>query len=296
MRLRLRAPGKLNLALEVLGLRADGFHEIRSVVQTVSLFDALEAEAAKGLSLSAPPELGPARENLAFRAARRLREIPGSPRGAHLRLEKRIPVGVGLGGGSSDAAAALRLLARLWRLEATSPDLSVLAAELGSDVPFFLSGSAALLRGHGEQVEPVPPLQAVWFVLVMPPWREPDKTRRVYAAVSQDDYTSGSRAELLAQALKAGRSIKQSQLVNGLFPAAGRVFPKLSDLQRQLREATGAEFLLAGAGPALFCVCASKTEAGRKAAPARAFGCKVHVVRSAGGLTRICRVRSHADS
>src|SRR5688500_15047283 len=137
-RLTLTAHAKVNLTLEVLGKRADGFHDIRSVMQRISLADTLTVERAEGLTLtcSDPGLEGP--ENLVWRAAELLRTECGVAEGAALRLEKRIPVAAGLGGGSSDAAAALRGLNELWRLRLSGERLWELGARLGSDVPFFL--------------------------------------------------------------------------------------------------------------------------------------------------------------
>jgi 4-diphosphocytidyl-2-C-methyl-D-erythritol kinase len=289
VRLRVRAPAKLNLTLEVVGRRADGFHEIRSVVQTIDLCDTLEAEPAPGLALSAPDGLGPIAENLALRAAVYLREVTGMSGAAHLFLSKRVPVGAGLGGGSSDAAAALRLLARLWRLRRFSASMVGLAASLGSDVPYFLAGGTALLSGRGEQVERLPPLRSGHFVLVVPRWSEPRKTARVYAALTGLDYGGRATTEL-ACAQRAGRPITRALFTNGLEPAAQRIFPGLADFHQRLEAATGAAFTLSGSGPTLFHLSTSRAEAAEIADLAQALGAAVYPARPLTALPRVRRV------
>ena len=168
--MKVRAPAKLNLFLRVVGRRPDGFHELETVFQSIDLADELTFALADELRLTggsdaAPP--GP--ENLVLRAAEALREATGHTGGASIHLEKQIPVGAGLGGGSSDAAATLLALNRLWNLDLGMDRLADLAANLGSDVPFALQGGTALGRGRGEILEVLatPPF---WFVLVRPPF------------------------------------------------------------------------------------------------------------------------------
>lgn len=178
---RLSAPAKVNLTFEALGRRADGYHEVRTVLHAISLADEIAFAPADDLSLAVePPEKGafssaasaPAGDdNLVLRAARLLRREAGVKTGAAIRLRKRIPVAAGLGGGSSDAAAALRGLRRLWGLDLDADALRELAAQLGSDVPFFVTGGAALAEGRGERIMPLPPAQG--NVVVMSP---PDET------------------------------------------------------------------------------------------------------------------------
>ena len=163
MTLRLRAPGKVNLGLEILGRRSDGFHEIRSVAHTIALFDIVEVEPAPHIVLHAPGELGPASDNLATLAVELMRERFAVAAGASIRLRKGIPVSAGLGGGSSDAAATIRLLRRLWSIREPLPRFLATAAQVGSDVPFFLTGGAAFLTGRGERLRrPYRPDASCW--------------------------------------------------------------------------------------------------------------------------------------
>jgi len=183
---------KVNRDLHVLGKRPDGHHEIHTIFQTVELTDTLffleGEEGDRTVSLTIEGAELPADEsNLILRAAHGLRERFPVPLGARIHLSKRIPVGGGMGGGSSNAAAALRGLPELWKLPVTEDDLHLLAAELGSDVPFFLIGGRARGTGRGEIVEPLPDGPEEWLVLVFPPFSL--STAVVYVALSAPPLT-----------------------------------------------------------------------------------------------------------
>jgi 4-diphosphocytidyl-2-C-methyl-D-erythritol kinase len=170
MSVREKAYAKINLGLKILSERADGYHELLTVMQTVDLCDALifeERESGIEIACSCPgvPE-GP--DNLVHRAADRLRRESGCDRGVRIKMEKRIPIGAGLGGGSSDAAATLRGLCRLWNVAIASERLYKIAASLGSDVPFFLRSGAAIASGRGEILQVVSAPEPVFYVLVYP--------------------------------------------------------------------------------------------------------------------------------
>ncbi len=167
-----RCPAKINLRLEVLGRRPDGYHELRTVFQAVDLEDLLEIEPAEDLSLSVDdPSLSAGEDNLAMRAARALARAYGVERpGARMRLRKAIPAGGGLGGGSSDAAGALLGLSRLWRLDASRDALAAVGATLGADVPFFLWGGTAFGGGRGDRIVPMPVIAETPVVLGIPPY------------------------------------------------------------------------------------------------------------------------------
>ena len=145
------APAKVNLTLEVLGKRHDGYHDIASVMQTISLFDTLTFTPADNVKVSSNVSVLNNKDNLVYRAAVLLKDEIGVSEGADIRLDKGIPLDAGLGGGSSDAAAALLGLDRLWGLGLLKTQLKDLAARLGSDVPFFLRGGSALVEGRGER-------------------------------------------------------------------------------------------------------------------------------------------------
>ncbi len=168
----IRCPAKLNLFLEVLGKRADGFHDLDTVMQAIGLCDELRitpGEEGEGLSLACSDASLPTdSRNLVLRAALALRERTGCRRGARLSLTKRIPMQAGLGGGSSDAAGALVGLNAAWGLGLSREELRQVAATVGSDVAFFLYGGTARCTGRGEVVEPVPAPAVFHYVLVCP--------------------------------------------------------------------------------------------------------------------------------
>lgn len=164
------AHAKINLALYVLGKRPDGYHDIWTILQEVTLHDTLyfRRDSAPLRLTTDQPALAVGADNLVRRAARLLHERTGCPENVAIHLKKRIPVGAGLGGGSSDAAAALSGLNRLFQLGLSQAELAALGAELGSDVAFFLYGGAALATGRGEQIQPLAALPARWILLVNP--------------------------------------------------------------------------------------------------------------------------------
>jgi 4-diphosphocytidyl-2-C-methyl-D-erythritol kinase len=169
----LRAPAKVNLFLRVLGRRPDGFHEVQTLLQAIDLHDELTVQLGGGdgvdLAVVGPEPCGP-RENLAWRAAERFAAVTGLGEGVRIRLEKRIPAGAGLGGGSSDAGAVLRALCHLTDVHERDAAVTRVAAGLGADVPFFLSDSPlALATGRGDVLEPLEPLPAAHLVLSLPP-------------------------------------------------------------------------------------------------------------------------------
>src|SRR5438128_3130354 len=193
------APAKVNLTLEVVGSRPDGFHGLASVLATVDLRDRVPVAPWRALDVKIAPAVdAPRGDDLASRAVRALADASGRPALAHVRVRKRIPVASGLGGGSSDAGAVLRGLARAWRLDGV--DLAPVAARLGSDVPFFVSGAAyALVRGRGELVEALPAPDPIWIALVQLPERV--STADVFAA-HRARPSRGERSAKLATTLR----------------------------------------------------------------------------------------------
>lgn len=282
---RLSAPAKVNLTFEALGRRADGYHEVRTVLHAISLADEIAFAPADELSLAVePPEEGafssaasaPAGDdNLVLRAARLLRREAGVKAGAAIRLRKRIPVAAGLGGGSSDAAATLRGLRRLWRLDLDADALRELAAQLGSDVPFFVTGGAALAEGRGESLTPLPPAQGSVVVMAPPPdgdgvgkARDGDasrnpvapsdgadvgKTAAMYALLQTEHYSDGRASDELEQRLRAGAPASDwgGALTNAFEAVAPQAHP-LYAAMREAFEAEGLRPLLCGSGPAMF--------------------------------------------
>lgn len=255
------APAKVNLFLEVLGKRADGYHEIATLMAAVSLFDTLELKPDHSgrVELACDhPDLGTGPENLVLRAAYLLQEHTGVAHGARLRLTKRIPLAAGLAGGSSDAAATLEGLNRLWRLNLRAEELAQLAARIGSDVAFFLQGPAGWCTGRGEQVTPVRLGGPFWAVLCCPPFGL--ATAAVYRHVSVPTVPrSGER--ILDAAARGDVTGMGRELHNRLEAAAEQLQPALIDYRVRLRELGPAGVLLSGSGSTMFALCRDHGEA-----------------------------------
>jgi len=262
------APAKLNLTLEVLGRRDDGFHEIRSVIQAIDLCDRLTFEASAATEVSCTMPGWNAEESLVMRAIDLVSDETGSDRGVAIEVEKRIPLMSGLGGDSSNAAAVLLSLDRLWQLELSSERLHNLAARLGSDVPFFFSGGTALMSGRGEQLAPLSATQngalpsATWVVVVVPQaLREPGKTARAYGRLEADDFTSGEHTERLAAALRSGGRLDGELLFNAFERSVFADTKELAECRDTMLKAGANEVHLAGSGPGLFAIVADGTAA-----------------------------------
>ena len=257
--LNIRAYAKINLGLEVIRRRDDGFHELVTVLQTVSLYDEIAVAPGEALTLRCDRKGMSGERNLVWRAAALLQKESGGQQGAVIDLMKTIPIAAGLGGGSSDAAAALRSLNDLWALGLSTTWLAELASQLGSDVPFFLRGGTALATGRGELLEPLPTPEGQWLVLVSPDIRLLGKTPALYGRVGPDDFTDGSETAKLADALRGGGTLPEECMVNTFERVADDAFPGL-DRHRDAMLKAGAERVhLSGSGPSLFTLVRSKS-------------------------------------
>jgi 4-diphosphocytidyl-2-C-methyl-D-erythritol kinase len=256
----LSACAKINLALEVLSRRPDGYHEIATVMQTVDLADRLVLEEADELAISTNVPGVPADErNLAYRAAAALRDAAQVSRGVRIALDKRIPVAAGLGGGSSDAAAVLTGLNRLWGLRWPVARLEELAVGLGMDVPFFLRGGAALATGRGERLDP---LGGAVLALVLVNPRFPLSTAEMYGRVTPAMYSGGAQARQMAGALESRRPGRvAASLYNGLEAAAGATYPQIGQMRAALLAAGAMGAAMSGSGPTVFGIARSWEQA-----------------------------------
>jgi 4-diphosphocytidyl-2-C-methyl-D-erythritol kinase len=272
------APAKVNLTLEVLGPRADGYHELASVFATIDLRDRVRVAPWRALDVRIAPAVGAAAgDDLASRAVRALAEASARPALAYVRVRKRIPVASGLGGGSSDAGAVLRGLARAWRLDGA--DLVPVAARVGSDVPFFVSGAAyALVRGRGELVQALPAPEPFWIALVQ--LREHVSTAEVFAA-HQAKPSNGERTAMLAKALRDRKvtvAVIRDALSNDLIAAAERVAPTIAET-RKTAAGMGIDLAMSGSGPSLFAMGDDRAHAIGIARRLRRTGLRVRVLR-----------------
>ncbi len=249
------APAKVNLTLEVLAERPDGYHEIRSVAQTIGLCDRLSFSVGEGVRFVCADPGWKAEKSLVSGAVNLLTEATGCRQGAAITVEKHIPLISGLSGDSSDGAAVLTALNRLWGLGLSMPRLVELASQLGSDVAFFLYQGTALLQGRGEVVTPLPPLPRMSAVVLLPPVaRQPGKTGRIYAGLPASGYTGGEISDRFVTMLTDGCS--EDELAGGVFNALGDAAMKgydgLREYRQRFQEAGAERVHLAGSGPALF--------------------------------------------
>jgi 4-diphosphocytidyl-2-C-methyl-D-erythritol kinase len=255
------APAKLNLVLEVLGKDND-YHQISSIVQSIDLCDVLNFQLDEEVCFECDvPSLK--RDNLVTQAATLLKESTKCGLGARIELRKHIPWGVGLGGGSSDAAATLSGLNELWGLGLPISELVRLASKLGSDVPFFIHKGTALVGGKGEKVTPLPFLPATCFVLLVPPLPKlPGKTKQMYSNLRVADFTGGQFVQRALLSLREGKAIDRTSMFNVFEKIAFDFFPGLAKYRGTLEEAGALGVYLAGSGPCLFTFFSRKEEAG----------------------------------
>ena len=255
------APAKINLVLEVLGKDND-YHRISSIVQSIDLCDVLNVQLDEEIGFECD-EPGLKRDNLVAKAATLLKESTKCSLGARIELRKHIPWGVGLGGGSSDAAATLLALNELWGLGLSLSELVHLASKLGSDVPFFIHKGTALVEGRGEKVTPLPSLPSTCFVLLVPPLPKiSGKTKQMYNNLRVADFTGGQFVQAALTSLMQGREIDPSLMFNVFEKIAFDFFPGLDKYRKILEEAGAPGVYLAGSGPGLFTFFRGKEEAG----------------------------------
>ena len=281
--LTLPAFAKINLSLRVLGQRADGYHDLDTVFQTVSLHDTIKLTATDNseITLSCDDRRLPIDEsNLVIRAAESLRARFGAEKGARIRLEKRIPVQAGLGGGSADAAVTLLALAHLWKLSASKPDLLALGSRLGADVPFFLFGGTAHGTGIGDKVARLRDIPEK-FVLIIKP-NASTRTSDAYEALDERSLTTPNPKTILSSSqptehFDMGRF---ASLENDFEAVVFDLEPEIARAKRALVESGAQAAALAGSGSAVFGVFDSE-DAQRRAIQAieletgwRVFPCK----------------------
>lgn len=253
--LKRQAPAKLNLGLHVLRKRPDGFHDLETVFLRIPWADTLTAQPAGQITLTcSEASLSTDETNLVMKASLRLAEAAGVEQGAALRLDKRLPHGAGLGGGSSDAAAALRLLAAFWGLDVPDETLHALALGLGSDVPFFLGPAAAYATGRGDVLTPLrdPATGAIYrlpyaLVVVVPPVRV--STAAAYARVRP---RAAPRPDLRTVVVSNDLARWRAELVNDFEEPIFEMFPAIRAVKEDLLEAGAAYAAMSGSGSAVF--------------------------------------------
>lgn len=251
--IKINAPAKINLGLEVVGKRGDGYHIIETLFQAIDLYDELcLSPADSGVRLiSDKADLEVDEGNLVYKAANKLLDYTAYPKGVIIHLKKRIPMGAGLGGGSSDAAATLKGLVQLYQLPVPERDLRQIAISLGADVPFFLNGPTAFGYGIGDILEPSPPLPPFWVVIVKPDFSI--STAWAYRKYDSRLTKSGNKIKILKYAIESGDPQRIGKaLFNDLESVCLVDFPELIGIKDALVGFGACGALMSGSGSAVF--------------------------------------------
>ncbi|WP_270167067.1 4-(cytidine 5'-diphospho)-2-C-methyl-D-erythritol kinase [Paenibacillus sp. SYP-B4298] len=281
MKIYEKAPAKINLLLDVLRKREDGFHEVEMIMTMVDLADRLEMEELPRDTIIISSQAGyiPLDEkNLAFQAARLIKERYDVRKGVYIHLDKKIPVAAGLAGGSSDAAAALRGLNRLWGLGISEEELCKLGAELGSDVPFCITGRTALATGRGEKLQRISNPPQCWVVLAKPPINV--STADVYGrlrAAQLDKHPS--TADMLAAIERGSFNEVCAALGNVLETVTLPLYPEVEQLKESMQRLGAEGVLMSGSGPTVFGLVSKEAKVARIYNGLRGFCKEVYVVR-----------------
>jgi 4-diphosphocytidyl-2-C-methyl-D-erythritol kinase len=280
-----RSYAKINLSLDILGKRADGYHELVTVMQTIDLYDticltAIEEDTVR--VICSRPELN-GDDNLAARAAQAVRQRLSLSQGVMIELQKHVPVAAGLGGGSSNAVAVLLALQQWWQLSLSSSDLLDIAASLGSDVPFFLTGGLALCEGRGERLTPLAPRWPSamrWLLLLKPAIGV--STAAVFRNLPPDDYTDGSHSRGVCSAFINQGELHLEDLHNGLQRGVLERYPEVAQAREDMLQAGASYVRLSGSGPTLFAAFSRLDQAAHVQQQLHRQGYEVYLTRAVG--------------
>lgn len=247
------AHAKINLTLEVIGKRLDGYHNLVTVMTTIGLHDVATVTESDQLVLTDDGGV-PAERNLALTAARELQQTSGVSHGASISLAKEIPESGGLGGGSTDAAATLRALNRLWKLGLSLEELAEIGANVGSDVPFLVHEGTALVQGRGEEVTTIPAPAIDRILVLSPDIPVPNKTATLFSLVGKSRYTRGALSHKLAARIRAGHDAPAEFFFNVFQDIAPEVFEGWEQYRDAFASLGAREIMLSGAGPSMFAI------------------------------------------
>jgi len=253
-RLCLESPAKVNLRLEILKKRKDGYHELRTVLQKISLHDTLyfSLKEAIGISIVTDhPDLPIGKSNLVYRAAQSILERSNYRGGVHIKIKKRIPLGAGLGGGSSNAATTMKALNQLLGVDLSQKDLMEMGLRIGADVPFFFSEGAAIGLGIGERLKQVE-LPVLWYILIYPNFQI-----STHWAYQHFILTKGQFHINLQRFLRTSEGISRI-LRNDLEEVVSRQHPQITIMKKILIEAGALGALMTGSGPTVFGIFSEK--------------------------------------
>jgi 4-diphosphocytidyl-2-C-methyl-D-erythritol kinase len=265
------APAKVNLTLEILGKREDGYHEINSVMQTINIQDTLTFTKSKKIQLIPKYNNLPKDDslhinnidiskNLVYKATELLKKETGYSEGATIHLEKNIPSSAGLGGGSSDAASTLKGLNKLWNLNLSDRKLANIGAKIGSDVPFFIYGGTCYVSGRGEIVKKISPLSKKWLIIILLPFYIEGKTAKLYSLIEPINYSDGiCSKKLISYIIKKGQAAEEL-FCNVFEQIYSKFFTNYTEWITKLEKIGIKQIHLMGSGPAITYITSSKKE------------------------------------
>ena len=278
-----KAPAKINLSLDVLRKRDDGYHDVEMIMTTIDLSDRIELYTLERdeIKVSLESRYVPNDErNLAYKAARVFKDKYNITQGVYIKMDKNIPVSAGLGGGSSDAAAVLRGLNRLWSLRIPMEELALLGLTIGSDVPFCVMNTTALVRGRGEIIEKLPPPPPCWVILAKPNIGVSTKT--IFQRIILEDMLHPNTDEII-KALKDSNLDRLSQnLGNVLEDVTLNLYPEVQIIKDRMNEAGASSVLMSGSGPTVYSLVEHESTAQRIYNGLRGFCKEVYKVRLLG--------------
>ncbi len=275
-----KAPAKINLCLNVLNKRSDGFHEVEMVMTPIDLADRLSFTLKpSGITIDSDSSFMPLNErNIVYQAALLLKETYNVDSGAHIYIEKAIPIAAGLGGGSSDAAATLRALNRLWKLDLTLDRLAELGEQIGSDVPFCIFGQTACVTGRGEKVEPITPIPHAWVIVVKPPKGISSWT--VFKDLAIASLPSYSIDEMKNAVEKSDYNKMVKAAGNALEQKAMLQNPVIGDIKEKMISFGADTALMSGTGPTVYGLTQNYSKAKRIVNGLKGFCQEVYLVRT----------------
>jgi 4-diphosphocytidyl-2-C-methyl-D-erythritol kinase len=281
--IRLKSPAKVNLYLKVLRQRNDGYHQIKTVFERINLCDDILLRRRTDSKIKIVCDhcgVPKNNTNLIYKAAELLKNKFNKGIGVDIRLKKRIPVASGLGGGSSNAASTLIGLNKLWNLGLSRKDLLNFARNIGSDVPFFVSGSRfAIGTGRGDRIKPIFGLRGFWHILIVP--RKKLSSKKIYSCLNLRLTKNIDNVKMLIYALRKFDLLRLKRyIVNDLEKAAIKTFPKLFNIKKKLDRLGVKVYSLTGSGPAIFGIFQSRKEAEQKASKLKSKNWQVFVART----------------
>lgn len=278
---KLKTPAKINLTLDVLHKREDGYHEIEMVMTTIDLADRLELKclADSRIEVNSSVSYVPSNEsNLAYQAAKLLQDRFRVQEGVSIFIDKQIPVAAGLAGGSSNAAGTIRGLNKLWRLNLSVEEMAILGAEIGSDVSFCIYGGTALAKGRGEHITPLPALPPCWIVLVKPPMGV--STGEIYKRLNLNTMERPSTSSMIAALDEADLMSISNHLGNVLESVTLKEYPQVAHIKQQMQRFGATKALMSGSGPTVFTLTKTESQGQRIVNGLKGFCKDVYLVRS----------------